>query len=67
MTKARGEAALVRRQSRRVSLHVITLVGVEIPVVYDRLRNRLVTALPREAIDRQRMGRACTVKAEVTV
>jgi|FLYL01.1.fsa_nt_gi uncharacterized alkaline shock family protein YloU len=40
-----GAATLLERQSARVRLYLVNVHGKEIPVVYDRIRKQIVTAL----------------------
>lgn len=43
-----GSAKFLERQSNRVSVFEITYNDKQIPVVYDRIRKTIVTALPTE-------------------
>ena len=45
-----GRATFLRRQSQRVSIYALEINGTTVPVVYDAMRHRLVTALPQEAL-----------------
>lgn len=46
-----GEGRLIRKQSHRVSIYLMTCDGKEVVVVYDKERNNIASFLPIEAKD----------------
>lgn len=48
----RGAAALIERQSARVAVYAVHIDGQTVPVVYDRVRENIATALPAEVLAR---------------
>lgn len=45
-----SQSTLVEKQSNRISVHLVTYNGEQIPVVYDKKRKSIATVLPKEAI-----------------
>lgn len=50
-----GRATFIRRQSNRVSLFGVIFAGQETVVVYDKSRGTVVTLIPRDDFESQKV------------
>lgn len=49
-----NRSTFVRRSTRTRVLHIVTIEGEDMLVVYDSKHHRLITALPKRALEREK-------------
>lgn len=45
-----NKSTFIEKASNRETLHIVEIAGVRMPVVYDKIRNSIVTVLPKHVI-----------------